>query len=68
MKNYAVLDKDSKVANIIVAPSLEAAEYATSSFCVVIPLGTTVDMGYSYSNGEFTGPVVEMTPPEEPSA
>ena len=67
MKNYAVLDNDSKVVNIIVAPSLETAEHVTSSFCVVIPLGTTVDMGYSYADGVFTAPVVE-TPAEETPA
>jgi len=56
MKNYAVLDKDSKVLNIIVAPSLEAAESATSSFCVLIPLGTFVDFGYHYFSGYFYSP------------
>ena len=68
MKNYAVLDKDSKVSNIIVASSLEVAESATSSYCVLIPLGTFVDMGYSYADGVFSAPAVEETPAEETPA
>jgi hypothetical protein len=64
MKNYAVLDKDSKVINIIVAASLDIAELVTSSYCILIPLGTRVDIGYTYSAGEFSAPVVE-TPAEE---
>ena len=59
MKNYAVLDRDSKVTNIIVASSLEVAESVTSSYCVLVPLGTTVDMGYSYADGAFSAPEEE---------
>ena len=59
MKTYAVLDNNSKVVNIIVAPSLDVAETVTSSFCALIPLGTSVDMGYSYADGVFSAPVEE---------
>ena len=67
MKNYAVLDSNSKVSNIIVASSLEVAESATSSFCALIPLGTSVNIGYSYADGAFSAPV-EETPTEETPA
>lgn len=67
MKTYAQLNENSTVVNIIVADSLETAESATSSFCVLIPLGTYIDLGYIYTDGEFTAPVVE-TPAEETPA
>ena len=63
MKNYAVLNNKSEVTNIIVAGSLDIAELATSSYCVLIPLGTFVDMGYVYADGSFAPfvpPVVEI--------
>ena len=68
MKIYAVLDNDKKVTNIIVAPSLEVAESVTSSYCALIPLGTFVEVGYTYADGAFTAPVVEETPTEETPA
>lgn len=67
MKKYAVLDNNSNVINIIVAASLEIAESVTSSYCALIPLGITVDIGYAYADGVFTAPVVE-TPAEETPA
>lgn len=59
MKKYAVLDDSSKVVNIIVAASLDVAETVSSSYCVLIPLGEFVDMGYLYADGVFTSPAVE---------
>ena len=59
MKTYAVLDNNSKVVNLIVAGSLEVAESVTSSYCVLVPLGTHVDMGYTYSEGAFSAPAEE---------
>jgi hypothetical protein len=56
MKNYAVLDRNSLVTNIIVAASLEIAESVTSSDCVLVPNGTYVTIGCSYSDGVFTDP------------
>ena len=67
MKKYAVLDDNSKVNNIIIAASLDIAEGVTSSYCVLVPLGTFVDIGYTYADGAFTAPVVE-TPAEETPA
>jgi hypothetical protein len=59
MKKYAVLDNESKVVNIIVANSLETAELVTSSYCVLIPIGALVDIGYTYSDSTFSAPVEE---------
>jgi hypothetical protein len=67
MKKYAVLDNDSKVTNVIVASSLEVAENVTSSYCILIPLGTFVDIGYSYSDGVFSAPVEEAPAEETPA-
>jgi len=67
MKKYAVLNDDSQVINIIVAGSLDVAESVTGSYCILIPLGVFVDIGYSYADGVFTAPVVE-TPAEETPA
>ena len=62
MKTYAVLDSNSQVVNVIVAASLDIAESVTSSYCVLIPLGTFVEIGYTYADNEFTAPIVEETP------
>jgi hypothetical protein len=59
MKKYAVLDNDSQVVNIILAASLDIAESVSSSYCVLIPLGTFVDIGYSYNDGTFSAPSEE---------
>ena len=59
MKSYAQLNSLSVVENIIVASSLEMAELVTSSYCVLIPLGTDVKIGYSYSNQVFSAPEEE---------
>ena len=67
MKKYAVLDNNSQVVNIIVAASLDIAEAVSSSYCVLIPLGTFVDMGHTYSDGAFSAPE-EETPAEETPA
>lgn len=64
MKHYAVLDRDSKVTNIIVAASLEVAEQVTSSTCILVEPGTFVDMGLVYINGAFINPNVEEVPAE----
>jgi len=67
MKTYAVLDINSKVVNTIVANSLDVAESVTSSYCVQIPLGTYVGIGFLYSDGTFTAPVVEEPSEETPA-
>ena len=65
MKKYAVLNSNSQVVNIIVAASLDVAELVTSSYCVLIPLGTFVDINYTYADGAFSAPVVEEEAPAE---
>ncbi len=67
MKNYAVLDNNSQVTNIIVASSLDIAEQVTSSYCVLIPIGTFVDLGYSYADGVFSAPAQENSAEETPA-
>jgi hypothetical protein len=59
MKKYAVLNDQGIVDNIIIAGSLEAAESATSSYCILVPLGTSIDLGYTYSDGVFSAPAEE---------
>jgi hypothetical protein len=67
MKKYAVLDDNSKVVNIIVAASLEIAELVSSSYCILVPLGTFVDLGYFYTDGNFVAPVIEESSEETPA-
>ena len=67
MKKYAVLNSDSQVTNIIVAGSLEIAELTTSSYCILIPLGVTVAIGYTYADGVFTAPTEEAPTEETPA-
>jgi hypothetical protein len=67
MKTYAVLDSNSKVTNVIVASSLEVAESVTSSYCILVPLGTIVEIGYSYSEGSFIAPIEEAPAEEIPA-
>lgn len=62
MKKYAVLNDKSEVTNIINAGSLEIAESVTSSYCVLVPLGAFVDIGYVYADGSFSIPVVDEVP------
>ncbi len=61
MKRYAVLDQNGVVVNIIVATTAAIAEQTTGSDCIHITPGTTVDIGYSYSDSTFSAP----TPPAE---
>lgn len=68
MKHYAVLDRDYKVTNVIVASSLEVAEQVTSSTCVLVEVGTFVDMGWVYTDGTFVNPNAEEAPTEETPA
>jgi hypothetical protein len=68
MKNYAVLDNNSLVSNVIVAASLEIAESATSCHCVLVPIGTFVSIGWSYTDGVFVDPNAPDTPEEETPA
>jgi hypothetical protein len=56
MKHYAVLDRDFLITNIIVASSLEVAESATSSSCVLVPAESYAKIGWSYIDGMFVDP------------
>ena len=68
MKNYAVLDRNFVITNIIVASSLEVAESVTSSYCVLVPPQTYVNIGWSYIDGVFVDPNPTETPEEETPA
>ena len=62
MKNYAVLDRNFIITNIIVAPSLEIAELVTSSNCVLVSPQTYVEIGWSYVDGVFVDQNATETP------
>ena len=60
MKTYAVLTSDKIVENVIVAPSLEVAENATSKVCIYITETTkNAHIGLSWNGTEFEQPSVE---------
>ena len=58
MKNYAVIDQDGLVVNLIVADSKEVAENVTGLTCIENDelLGA---IGLVYSDGTFAAPVPE---------
>ena len=56
MKKYLVLDDNSIVENIIVAPSLEVAESVTGSNCVFVPTGSIASVGDLYDGSFPTTP------------
>jgi hypothetical protein len=72
MKNYAVLDSENIVTNIIVAGSLEVAEATTSQKCIyATDLTGAPYIGYAYSDGVFSGPepvIADFGPPDEDAA
>jgi hypothetical protein len=68
MKKYAVLDSNGSVVNIIIAASLSIAEQVTSSYCILIPLGMTVDIGDVYSDEVFSKPPLTIEQQAEADA
>jgi len=53
MKRYAVIGSNNVVENVIIAPSLSAAEELTSSVCIDVT-NQAVGVGYIYDNSEFS--------------
>lgn len=53
MKKYAVI-QNGQVINIIVASSKENAEAATANLCIDITEDTSTQIGYFYSNNQFS--------------
>jgi hypothetical protein len=53
MKKFAVLDPESKVINIILAPSESIAEQVTLSDCVHVPANTVVSLDYTWNGTNF---------------
>ena len=61
MKNFAVIDENGLVVNIIVADSKEIAESVTGLTC--IENDETLGLrGMVYSDGTFTAPLPEPRP------
>jgi hypothetical protein len=56
MANFAVLDHDEYVSNVIVAESREIAEDVTGKTC--IPCESTQVMGWHWNGTEFIEPVI----------
>ena len=61
MPNFATLDANNVVTNVIVADSLEIAEDVTGLTCV--PCDSTEFLGATWNGAEFIKPVIE--PPAE---
>ena len=63
MANFAVLDENSKVSNIIVADSKEIAEQVTGLPCVEYTDANPAILGLGYADGVFEQlPMPEPTP------
>ena len=62
MKNFAVISGTS-VTNVIAAEDLESAELATKATCIEYTNDNPAGIGWSYIDGVFTAPLVEV--PEE---
>jgi len=60
MKNFAVIS-GSSVLNVIVATSKENAELATNAECVEYTEENPAGIGWSYIDGVFVAPVVEIS-------
>jgi hypothetical protein len=57
MSNYAVLDNDSLVINVIVAESKDIAESVTEKTCIEYEYGQDVRVGITTYNGSsFVNP------------
>ena len=65
MLKYAVLDDDSKVINIVIAPSEEIAQSVTSSKCVFIDT-LECDINFTWDGSKFIDPNAPA-PVEEPA-
>ena len=63
MATFAVI-QNNKVINIIDAPSLEVAQEATGQTCIEYTAENPAGIGYTYTDGVFTAPVVEETSAE----
>ena len=59
MKKYAILDSDGFVSNVILAATLQIAEQVTGSEAIHLPIGSMVNIGDLYSNGQFSTPAQE---------
>ena len=65
MPNFATLDKDNKVTNIIVADSQEIAEQVTGLPCAEYTADNPAHIGLGYDGTTFEQPVAPVI--EEPT-
>jgi hypothetical protein len=57
MSNFAVLDKDNTIVNIIVAENLSIAETCTQAICIPYADETQIHIGGKYlGDGKFEAP------------
>jgi hypothetical protein len=68
MKNFAVIDNDNTIVNLIVAESIELAENHTGLKCVEYDIDAQcLDLSWSYDGEVFVpGPEIEQVPLEDP--
>ena len=67
MKNFAVIDSDNTIINLIVADSIETAENVTGKTCIEYDLDENLlDLTWTYDGESFIAPEpVEQTPTDE---
>ena len=68
MADFAVLDNENIVVNVILADSLEVAEELTGSKCIEFnPLDGVCAVGSTWTGSEFTRTTIGAPPQGEPS-
>jgi hypothetical protein len=67
MKNFAVIDSDNTIINLIIAESIEIAEGLTGKTCIEYDLDETLlDLTWSFDGENFIAPEpVEQIPNDE---
>ena len=65
MFNFAVINDDKIVENIIVANNLEIAQEVTKKTCIDVT-DKYVMIGFEYKNGKFHDPNPLINPSEKP--
>lgn len=67
MKNFAVIDSDNTIINLIVADSQDLAEELTGKTCVEYNLSEQVlDLSWTYDGAIFIAPAIEEPVPLDP--
>jgi len=67
MKNFAVIDSDNNIINLVVADSKEIAESISGNSCLEYNIEETVlDLSWTYDGENFIPPVIEEPTPVDP--